>query len=108
MPHAKDVASELRKFADALDAIADLEIEKPNMYFTSWGNKEKFLNLAKAMPRPFAKTYKGINLEIGYKAEALGIYASIEREILCRLVEPAKPAVYECDPILSQEEESVV
>lgn len=62
MPKAKDVATELRKFADALDAIADLEIEKPNMYFYSWDRKEQFLNLAKAILRPFAKNIQGRGL----------------------------------------------
>ena len=31
-----------------------------------------------------------------------------DRDAVCRIVEPAKPAVYECEPLLSVDEENEI
>ena len=111
MPKASEVANELRKLADGLDKEPDALIERPFMYFSHYGitNKASFMAIAKAIPRPFTKEYKGKDFEINYQREGIDLCARINRDAVCHIVEPAKPAVYKCEPILSQiEEESLI
>lgn len=112
MPKASEVAYELRKLADALDTIADAEIQKARISFFHFNDdKHMFLSLAKAFPRPFLKKYSDAPngyLDIVREASAMYLCASIPRSTICRLVEPAKAAVYECDTLLSADEESTL
>jgi len=39
---------------------------------------------------------------------ALRYNIEIPRNTVCELVEPAKPAVYRCEPLLSDEEEAAI
>lgn len=106
MPKASEVANELRKLADGLDNDPNANIERPFIYFSHYGNSNKasFMAIAKALPRPFQKEYKDKDFEISYRGEAIVLCVRINRDAVCRIVAPAKPAVYECDPILSEEE----
>lgn len=112
MPKAHEIATELRKLADALDAQPDAELVRP---FLSWhhhsaSEKGSFLSIAQIMPRPFKKTVDTLGsnpvLDIQYQSNAITAYAQIPQSLTCELVEPAKPAVYRCDPILSALEEA--
>jgi hypothetical protein len=113
MPKASEVAIELRKLADGLDTLGDTNVTDPwiSFYHTSSDAKDMFLALAKAFPRPFTKEYEeGDNgdLVLKYKTPAAFIKASIRRTNVCRVVEPAKPAVYECEPLLSAEDHAAL
>jgi hypothetical protein len=113
MPKAHEIATELRKLADALDAQPEVELNRP---FVSWhhyvaNEKDMFTALAKLMPRPIKKSITGEGgsmprIDLTYQTSAITIYTQIPQSATCELVEPAKPAVYRCDPILSQLEES--
>lgn len=113
MPLAKDIAAELRKFADALDTNPDAELAKPRMFFShSYVNnaKDKFLAVAKLLPRPLKKGdgYSHNEVTLDYENETVNFYASIAKSEMCELVTPARAAVYRCVPILSAEEESTL
>jgi hypothetical protein len=105
---AGKVAAELRKLADALDTNPGIEITKPWVNFYGY-DKATFAAVVKLLPRPLAKkvddgdvSYRRIRVE--YKSEAIDVDASVPQHLTCELVEPAKPAVYRCDPLLSLEE----
>ncbi len=110
MPKMNEVAQELRRIADALDTQPELEIRQPSLSWYHWSAdaKESFLNIAKVMPRPFEKVYGAEKLRIENKSPALWVYSEIVRSAACELVEPAKPAVYKCEPILSELDEREV
>ncbi|MHB1952157.1 MAG: hypothetical protein ACYCOU_00290 [Sulfobacillus sp.] len=110
MPKASEVANELRRFADGLNALPpDTEIVDPWIRcYHSANEKDSFLALAKALPHPFTKTHEGYDdseLLLEYRAPAIRIRAAIPRAAVCTLIEPAKPAVYKCEPLLSDGEE---
>lgn len=105
---AGKVAIELRKLADLLDAHPDTEVTKPWLDFYGY-DKATFAAVAKMLPRPLAEEVddgdeRYRRLRVMYKSDAIEIDASVPQHLTCELVEPAKPAVYRCDPILSLEE----
>jgi hypothetical protein len=110
MPKAHEIATELRKLADALDANPELTLIRPWVWFHC-ATKDSFLNAAKIVPRPFEKSETSIGspysrIQIGYKNDAIDVNACVLKSLTCELVEPAKPAIYRCDPILSALEEA--
>jgi hypothetical protein len=110
MPLAHEVATELRKFADSLDKTPDAEIVRPRVFFahTYVSNpKDRFLALASLLPRPLKKGdgYTKDVLDLTHETPNITIKAYIDKSETCELVEPAKPAVYRCVPILSLDEE---
>lgn len=112
MPTAHEVATELRKLADSLDRSPETIITKPSIYFYC-NTKDEFIASASFVPRPFAKYESGSDdrwrrIRIKHVTPALEVDASVEKALTCELIEPAKPAVYRCVPILSLEEEAVV
>jgi len=111
MPKACEVAAELRRVADALDKEPEAKVRQGGLWFHCY-EKEHFLSLAHLMPRPFKKTLwtPGIQTDIRltYETPALTMDVLIEQNSLCTLVEPALPAVYKCDPILSEIEEAAL
>jgi hypothetical protein len=110
MPKASEVATELRKLADALSVEPDAEIKRPDIMVYHWGNesKEAFLTLCRLIPRPLQKKYTDDRMRVEYSSAGLGITLSVPRSAVCRIVEPAKPAVYECEPLLSDQEEATI
>lgn len=112
MPTATSIATELRRIADVLDKTPDVDLVKPSLdfYHGYMGTKEQFLAIAKIFPRPFTKGngYSHDKVEITHESAALNVGASIDRSKVCTLVEPAKPAVYDCVPLLSLEEEQAL
>jgi|GEM_PF-3526593 len=114
---AGNVANELRKLADALDREPEQELPQARVefYCKYMGEKGKpmFLALARLLPRPLAKgpkKYDESAIDVSFSSEALQVYACIERNKVCKLVEPSRtiPAVYECEPLLSEEEAAAV
>ncbi len=105
MPNASAIASELRAFADSLDTNPTLELPYAFLYFTCH-TREEILGLAKIMPRPFEKSYSGNDIRLNHKTEALSAWVVAPRELTCTLVTPARPAVYDCEPLLSPDQDA--
>jgi hypothetical protein len=110
---ASEVASQLRTLADALDKAQDAEINHSYLSLDAGSDKESFLALAHVWPRPFAKkvdfadtTYSELGIE--HKIHGGTIRLKIDQSSVCRLVKPAQPAVYDCAPLLSQEDEATL
>src|SRR6266705_1744992 len=99
------VAMELRKLADALDVQPDEVIIKPWVSFYG-DSKNEFLATARLMPRPFKKSVSFDRIMLEHRNDGLEVRVSVPQALGCELVEPAKPAVYRCDPILSELEEA--
>jgi hypothetical protein len=114
MPLAKELAAELRIFADRLDTNPEVPISTGMLCFYHWSKEEKdnFLNVARLLPRPAKKRISGSaerpEIEIDYDSSPLRICASISQAFTCELIEPAKPAVYRCEPILSPDEDAAL
>lgn len=116
MPTAHQVAIELRKFADALDTDPDVEIAKTNVwwYFWSKSDKEMFKRIVRLLPRPLVKSIDDPTSDnprivvTSPSNAAVEFEARIPQRVNCRLVEPARPAVYDCEPLLSETEEAEI
>lgn len=111
MTTAGQVAIELRKLADALDKEPAAAIVRPYILFNT-DDKEVFLALARMFPRPYDKSVDGEetqwpNRQIKYQNESIHAWATCPLAKTCVLVSPAIPAKYECEPLLSAEEEEV-
>lgn len=110
---AGQVAAELRRIAEAFEREPDVEVKRPMLAF--WpDSKEQFLTLATALPKPLHKKIDG---EDGSKYQkyilqnedaAVWTHVSIDRNDICIMVEPARPARYECPSILSEAEEAAL
>lgn len=109
MPKASEIAAELRRIADAFAKEPDTEITRGMLWFHC-DEKEHFLAVARLMPRPFSKrvwtpgTIPNINLT--HKSDVVAVEAVIDQHKLCRIIKAAQPAEYECEPVLSQDEDA--
>ena len=114
MTTAGAVAIELRRVADALDKEPETPFEQPmvsfycNDYLAADKGKTAFLNVVRLLPKPLTKKPSDTVMELEYKTDAILLRAQIDRSAVCTLVEPAKPAVYRCEPLLSQDEEAAL
>ena len=111
MTTAGAVATELRRIADALDNEPGANVVKARLWFWNGGNKESFLNLIRLAPRPLKKVYEegaGASVIVTCETDALTTDIRIARNSVCQIVEPAKPAVYKCEPLLSDDEEAAL
>lgn len=115
MPTAHEVATELRRVADALDLNADVEVKKPHLVFSFWDASEKdlFLTTARVLPRPVEKKYPVDNdrlsrVRVENDSPALMVSASIYREAICRIIRPAQAAEYDCEFTLLDHEDAAL
>lgn len=109
MPKASEVAAGLRKIAEALDAKPDMDMATAWLSFYC-ETRDHFINGASILPKPYKKGESGGNdrwarIFIEHKDLGVETKVSVYKSLTCELVEPAKPAVYRCDPILSAIEE---
>jgi len=110
---AGNAAIELRRLAAALDAQPDAEIEQPYVSFYCEA-KAPFLALVHLLPRPLKKSERDTNVArwarimLSYENTGIRVNASVPKSLTYELVEPAKPAVYRCDPILSIDDEKTI
>jgi hypothetical protein len=114
MPKASEIAAELRGLAESI-AMIDDSVNLPYVFVNIRHNsKESFLAFAKnAMPRPFATSTEHnygqeYDLRLTHETDNVHVWCAVNQSLTCTLVEPAKPAVYKCDPILSEEEYDLV
>ena len=107
------VAIELRKLADSLDRQPSAVLEQAAVTFYCH-KKDTFLAVAALLPRPLKKkvTDSGVpswaRVRLSYANDAIEVEASVPQSLTCELVEPAKPAVYRCESILSQIEDEAL
>jgi hypothetical protein len=66
------------------------------------------LRLAIAEAANEAEQYDALAARLEEALEAMIVTTEIKRSAVCKLIEPEKviPAVYECEPLLSQDEEA--
>jgi hypothetical protein len=108
---AIEVATELKKLVVALETNPEVDIPPAHLYFSC--EKEAFMALARILPHPLTK---GVDYEeksyadktLTYQSGAIRIKATVRLSQVCRLVSPAIPAKYECDPILSPQEDEAL
>ena len=110
-PTAGQVASELRRIADALDVEPDTEVEAPmvtfycNSYLAEDKGKAVSLNVVRLLPRPLVENHTRADIEIENPDQSVvWLRAFINPAAVCEIVEPAKPAVYRFIPLLSDQE----
>lgn len=113
MPLAKDIAIELRKLADCLDLNPEVSVITPDLtfWYGSGSSKDQFLATARILPRPVTKNYPKDSesysrVSVDHTTPALKVITSIYRESVCRIVTPAKPAVYDCELTLLDSEDA--
>ena len=112
MPKATEVAAALRILADSLNSQPETNIPIPRITFFC-SSKEVFKNTVKLMPRPLKKHIfladsNFPDLHVEHVTEEIDITVSIPQKAVCTLVEPARPAKYHCESILSPEEEATL
>lgn len=107
MPKASEVAHELRKLADALEVEPETDLAQPMVTFYC-DTKDQFLASARLLPRPLKKEFEEVRMELANDRHECPIWlrSVIERTKVCILVKPAQPAVYDCEPLLSPDEEN--
>ena len=113
MPTAAAIATELRKLADVFDHSADKQVIRPEFVFYCFSNKQALIDAVSIMPRPLKKEwpdgdgqYDSVN--VGFENEAIKVRAQAWRSAVCKVVKPARAAQYECEPLLSEQEESAI
>ena len=106
MPLGKEIAAELRILADALDKV-ETSLPTPVVALYNYTDKDAFLAVAAELPRPLKKEYGTHDLTLKSEAfKAVAFFLKVDRSAVCTIVEPAKPAVYDCIPLLSQLEDA--
>lgn len=113
MTKLHDLAEDLERIAAHFRTQENIEItDCPMLHFGSQHSREGFLALARVFPRPTVKR-RGIGdferfpeIAIEYRGKSMWAYAAADRNKLCRIIRPAIPAEYECEPLLSAEEEA--
>ena len=89
------------------------DLPRTSLYFSctyGGGTKEQFIAATKVFPRPAEKGdgYSHDEITLTHRTDAIVVHASIEKNKICTLIEPAVPARYTCEPILSLEEEAAM
>ena len=109
MAKANEVATQLRMLADCLDKAGDTQMGHLFLSFTA-DNKDTFKALAHVWPRPYTK--KVDYADTDYPELRLvhdgWMRINVSQKSVCTLVEPAKKAVYKCEPFLSEDEEAAL
>jgi hypothetical protein len=112
MPLASEVAQSFRELAGRLDAQPDIDIPQPTIWLRFY-EKNQLTCVVHLLPRPLKKSifrpesaYPDLHIE--YNSDPLRIVASIPQSASCTLIEPARPARYACEPILSPDEEAAI
>ena len=104
MPKASEIAAELRKVAELLDAQPEHDMRKPTLSWYTF-SKEDFLATLPGIPRPIAKRIAYETFYAEHVTDALLVSASAPQSMTCELVQRAQPAKYNCLPLLSKQEE---
>ena len=111
-------AKQLRALADALETAPEFNLPRywgaysPKAgiaQFDYHHDKAGFLSAVKAVGSGTKKEmYGGGEPEFHFFAFNGLLRLAIYRDVICRIVKPAQPAEYECEPLLSQAEEAQI
>jgi hypothetical protein len=99
---ASVVAQELRRIAEGLEREPDTMMEQPMVSF--YCDAAAAFKACARLLKPWKKDPTERQFRLENRADGGWLRAIIDRSKVCELVEPAKPAVYRCDPLLSEEE----
>jgi hypothetical protein len=108
-----EYAKQLRQLAELLESRPEFKLpnyqhnyilENGLEYFAYHGDKSGFLEAVKAVGSGTKQA--GDKWDFSFLALNGLLRLTVAREAVCRLVKPAQEAVYDCEPLLSQEEES--
>lgn len=104
-----EYALELKRLADEMLACPDFQLGWTHDEVTLGigASKDELLAFAKNL-HPLRKEFSEKEIELRFGSGRISAKISANRSTACRIVKPAEPAVYECDPLLSQEEEAQV
>lgn len=107
---AIDAVENLRELADLLEKHPEADVSSVYLHLYFY-DKESFFSIARDFMRPCVKKYEDgdhgyLTLTHGKSDHGGETNLKILRSTACTLVEPAKPAVYDCDLILSADEEA--
>lgn len=101
-----DVAKALREMARKLTAAPEFDVSvTPMLYWSCWDAKDEFLGAARCFGG--VKGGDSHDFELRRHWGGAETLLRVKRETVCRIVKPAQPAVYECDPLLTAAEEAV-
>ena len=108
------LATDLAKMAEHLKQQPDLEIGTFYLTNESYNTTgEQFKTIAKSFPKPLRKRVTSsstgssdITLESPKEVTGFTLYFRVPQNKVCRVVTPARPAVYDCEPLLTPEEEA--
>jgi hypothetical protein len=118
MVKVRDVAAELRRLAEAMERVGaaqaegavGAEVEIPQPWFTiNCATKEQLQAVVAVLPRPLTKHTEQVitgywKVYFNLPFTAIKAYVGIDRDQVCRLVAPAREAVWECEPVLAEGE----
>ena len=82
----------------------EVESDKPSLYLGWYWSKELFLAAVRALGAG-KKEYSGSDLKYTTNAHGANVWLTIPRDKVCRKVQEAK---WECEPLLSTEEEATL
>lgn len=105
MPNAREIATELRRIADAIEREPETQLVRPMLSFYC-NEKDEFLASARLLPRPMKKDMTEHRYGLENMDSVVWLRSMVDRNKVCTLVKPAVPAVYDCAPLLSEEEEN--
>ncbi len=110
-----EYAKQLRELADKLEAVDEFTLPGHSAILYKdcgietlryYGDKERFL----AAVRSIGNGRKDTSHERDFTFVAFDglLRVTVNRDAVCRIVKPAQPAVYDCEPLLSPEEEALM
>ena len=83
---------------------ADLGPRVPELYLGWHYEKNDFINIVKALGSG-KKIINGTDV-IFETIHGMRFWLTVPRDKVCKMVTPAKPAVWDCEPLLSPEDEA--
>lgn len=100
MSTSHEWARDLQKTAEFLFSKEDVEIGNiPVTHYGSYSSKEPFLKLVRAL-KPGRKTTS--QYYVNFFPTGVNLELSINRDLVCHRINPE----YECEPLLSKEEDA--
>ena len=105
----QEFASKLRTLADKWEQLP--EQKNTPLLFVENSRKEDAVAIVKGIGGHWTKTITNPDhpyARVVYASRETGLEVSLYRDSLCRIIRPAQPAQYECEPLLSPDEEAEI
>ena len=101
-------AQQLRELADRWELLPEETRRPVGLTLYCWHDKTLAALVVKTIGGHWDKTVKDTNTSFSamvYTSRETGLEVQLYRDGICKIVRPAQPAEYECEPLLSPEEE---